>query len=38
VAEQHGYRSASAFSAAFSKVMGTPPSKVSAERSLLVEN
>ncbi len=32
VAQQHGYRSTSAFSAAFGKVMGTPPSKVSAER------
>ncbi len=31
VAQQHGYRSASAFSAAFGKVMGLPPSKVSAE-------
>jgi AraC-like DNA-binding protein/quercetin dioxygenase-like cupin family protein len=29
VAQQHGYRSASAFSAAFSKVMGVSPSKVS---------
>ena len=28
VARQHGYRSASAFSAAFGKVMGVPPSKV----------
>ena len=37
VAEQHGYRSASAFSAAFRKVMGTPPSRVSAERKLLGE-
>ena len=32
VAEQHGYRSASAFSAAFGKVMGSPPSKISTER------
>ncbi|MDA1098299.1 MAG: helix-turn-helix transcriptional regulator [Proteobacteria bacterium] len=32
VAQQHGYRSASAFSAAFSKVMGVPPSKVSTDR------
>ena len=31
VAEQHGYRSASAFSAAFRKVMGTPPSKIPIE-------
>jgi AraC-like DNA-binding protein/quercetin dioxygenase-like cupin family protein len=31
VAQQHGYRSASAFSAAFGKVMGAPPSKVSIE-------
>ena len=30
VARQHGYQSASAFSSAFRKVMGTPPSKVSA--------
>ena len=37
VAQQHGYRSASAFSAAFGKVMGTPPSKVSTERRLLGE-
>ena len=29
VAEHHGYRSASAFSSAFRKVMGTPPSKAS---------
>ncbi|MFP6710101.1 MAG: helix-turn-helix transcriptional regulator [Rhodospirillales bacterium] len=29
VAHQHGYRSACAFSAAFTKVIGTPPSKVS---------
>jgi AraC-like DNA-binding protein/quercetin dioxygenase-like cupin family protein len=32
VAQQHGYRSASAFSAAFGKVMGVAPSKVSNER------
>ena len=31
VAHQHGYRSASAFSAAFSKVMGTPPSQISVK-------
>ena len=31
VAQRHGYRSASAFSAAFGKVMGTPPSKVPME-------
>jgi len=31
VAEQHGYRSASAFSAAFGKVMGVPPSKVAVK-------
>lgn len=30
VSRQHGYRSASAFSAAFRKVMGSAPSKVSA--------
>lgn len=30
IARQHGYQSASAFSSAFRKVMGTPPSKVSA--------
>jgi AraC-like DNA-binding protein/mannose-6-phosphate isomerase-like protein (cupin superfamily) len=32
VAQQHGYRSASAFSAAFGKVMGVPPSKVAIKR------
>ena len=31
VAAQHGYRSASAFTAAFSKAMGAPPSKVLIE-------
>ena len=31
VAQQHGYRSASAFSAAFGKVMGVPPSGISVE-------
>lgn len=31
-ARQHGYRSASAFSAAFRKVMGIPPSRVSGDR------
>ncbi len=31
VAADHGYRSVSAFSAAFGKVMGTPPSKIQAE-------
>jgi AraC-like DNA-binding protein len=31
VARQHGYRSASAFSAAFGKVMGVPPSKISTK-------
>ncbi len=31
VAEKHGYRSASAFSAAFNKVMGSPPSKIQVE-------
>lgn len=31
VAQQHGYRSASAFSAAFGKVMGMPPSRVASE-------
>jgi len=31
VAKQHGYLSASAFSAAFGKVMGSPPSKVSSD-------
>lgn len=30
IARQHGYQSASAFSSAFRKVMGAPPSKVSA--------
>jgi len=34
VAVQHGYRSASAFSAAFSRVMGVSPSKVATERGL----
>ena len=29
IAQEHGYRSASAFSAAFGKVMGAPPSKIS---------
>ena len=33
VAARHGYRSASAFSAAFGKVMGMQPSKVSSERA-----
>ena len=33
VAARHGYRSASAFSAAFGKVMGVAPSKVSGERA-----
>ena len=32
IAARHGYRSASAFSAAFGKVMGVQPSKVSSER------
>ncbi len=32
VARQHGYRSASAFSSAFRKIMGMPPSKVSGAR------
>jgi AraC-like DNA-binding protein len=32
VAMQHGYRSPSAFSAAFNKVMGVPPSRVMAEQ------
>ena len=32
VAARHGYRSASAFSAAFGKVMGVAPSRVSIER------
>ena len=32
IAGQHGYRSASAFSSAFRKVMGIPPSKVSNGR------
>lgn len=31
VAADHGYRSVSAFSAAFGKVMGIPPSKIQAE-------
>ena len=31
VAQQHGYRSASAFSAAFRNVLGAPPSRVSVE-------
>lgn len=31
IAHQHGYRSASAFSAAFSKVMGAPPSHMPAK-------
>lgn len=31
VAQDHGYRSVSAFSAAFGKVMGTAPSKIQAE-------
>lgn len=31
-ARRHGYRSASAFSAAFRKVMGMPPSRVSGDR------
>ena len=31
VAQRHGYRSASAFSQAFAKVMGKPPSKISTE-------
>lgn len=33
VADRHGYRSASAFSAAFAKAIGHPPSKVAPERS-----
>lgn len=33
VAQQHGYKSASAFTAAFGKVMGVSPSKVSNERA-----
>ncbi len=32
VARQHGYRSASAFSAAFGKVMGVPPSRISTRQ------
>jgi methylphosphotriester-DNA--protein-cysteine methyltransferase len=32
VARDHGYRSPSAFSSAFRKVMGDPPSKVSGGR------
>jgi AraC-like DNA-binding protein/quercetin dioxygenase-like cupin family protein len=32
IARQHGYQSPSAFSSAFRKVMGTPPSKVSGGR------
>jgi AraC-like DNA-binding protein/quercetin dioxygenase-like cupin family protein len=32
VAQRHGYRSASAFSAAFGKVMGGPPSKVAIKQ------
>lgn len=32
VANQHGYRSTSAFTAAFTKIMGMPPSKVNASR------
>ncbi len=35
VAQQHGYRSASAFSAAFGKVMGVPPSKVAIKQYVL---
>ena len=31
VAKQHGYLSTSAFSAAFGKVMGSPPSKISSD-------
>ncbi len=32
IAHQHGYKSASAFSAAFNKVMGMPPSRMTAEQ------
>ena len=32
IASRHGYRSASAFAAAFRRVMGAPPSSVAAER------
>lgn len=35
VAAQHGYRSASAFSFAFNKVMGIPPSKIVPKERLL---
>ena len=35
VAQQHGYRSASAFSAAFGKVMGVPPSRISVSSGQL---